>query len=77
MYQNYVTKDLYLSAYLRIKGLKFKVVKSGNSTDFEFEKTSDLLKYVNEYLTGDGSCDPLDYTNAIKNIKNIIHNHSL
>ena len=70
----YVTSDLYLTAYLKIKGFKFTVEKIENKSNFIFEQTQDLLSYVNEYLTETGSCEPLAYTNAIKNIKNLLFN---
>jgi hypothetical protein len=70
----YVTSDLYLTAYLKIKGFKFTVEKIKNKSNFIFQETQDLLSYVNEYLTETGSCEPLAYTNAIKNIKNLLFN---
>ncbi len=70
----YVTSDLYLSAYLKVKGFKLKLIKEKNKFMFEFEKTEPLINYVNEYLTENGSCEPLSYTNAIKNLKNLLHN---
>ena len=77
MNNNYVTKDLYLSAYLIIKGQKFKMNKEGKTVNFEFTMTDEIMYYVNEYLMGNGSCEPLSFTNAIKNIKNLIYNNSL
>ncbi len=71
---NYVTSDLYLTAYLKTKGLKFKVEKNKNKSNFIFDQSQDLSSYVNEYLTETGSCEPLAYTNAIKNIKNLLFN---
>jgi len=70
----YVTSDLYLSAYLKVKGFKPKLVKEKNKFMFEFEKTEEIINYVNEYLTENGNCEPLSYTNAIKNLKNLLHN---
>jgi hypothetical protein len=70
----YVTSDLYLSAYLKVKGFKLKLTKEKSKFMFEFEKTESLINYVNEYLTENGSCEPLSYANSIKNIKNLIHN---
>ena len=48
MTKEYVTTDLYLTAYLKTKG--------------------------DDYLNETGSCEPLAFTNAIKNIKNILFN---
>lgn len=73
-YITYVSSDLYLTAYLKVKGFKFKVEKNKNKFNFIFEETDDLTNHVNEYLTETGSCEPLAYTNAIKNIKNLLFN---
>lgn len=70
----YVTSDLYLTAYLKVKGLKFRLVKDKTKFKFEFDKDESLMSYVNEYLTENGDCEPLSYTNAIKNLKNLLHN---
>jgi hypothetical protein len=71
---NYITSDLYLTAYLKCKGFKFTVEKLKSKSSFLFIETPELLSVVNEYLTESGSCEPLAYTNAIKNIKNLLHN---
>lgn len=71
---NYVTSDLYLSAYLKVKGNKYTVEKNKTKSNFIFNETPELLSNVNEYLTENGSCEPLAYTNAIKNLKNLLYN---
>ena len=71
----YVTSDLYLTAYLKTKGLKFNLNKVKTKSNFVFDESPALTKYVNEYLTENGSCEPLAYTNAIKNIKNLLYNN--
>ncbi len=71
----YVTSDLYLTAYLKTKGLKFNLNKLKTKSNFVFDESPELTKYVNEYLTENGSCEPLAYTNAIKNIKNLLYNN--
>lgn len=70
----YLTSDLYLAAYLKVKGNKYTVEKVGTKTFFVFEETKELLRNVDEYLTEDGSCSPLLYANSIKNLKNLIFN---
>ena len=71
----YVTSDLYLTAYLKTKGLKFTATKEKTKSKFVFAETPELTTYVNEYLTETGSCEPLAYTNAIRNIKNLLYNN--
>jgi hypothetical protein len=71
---HYQTSDLYLASYLIMKGAKFKVEKGSKKSQFVFDRTPDLSAYVDEYLTGTGSCEPLAYTNAIKNLKNLLFN---
>lgn len=70
----YVTSDLYLTAYLKVKGYKFKIEKVNTKTIFYFDETKELLDMVNDYLTEEGSCEPLLYANSIKNLKNLIFN---
>ena len=71
----YVTSDLYLTAYLKTKGFKFILKKLNAKTNFVFDETPGLSTYVNEYLTENGSCEPLAFTNTIKNIKNLLYNN--
>jgi hypothetical protein len=71
----YVTSDLYLTAYLKIKGFKFKTEQKKSKSDFIFESSPELLSSVNEYLSEMGTCDPLVFTNAIKNLKNYLYNN--
>lgn len=70
----YITTDLYLSAYLLIKGHRFVFEKKGRRAHFNFESNSGLDENANEYLMGTGSCEPLAYANAIKNLKNLLFN---
>jgi hypothetical protein len=70
----YVTSDLYLSAYLLVKGHEFVFEKRGKKTFFKFTKTQDVDANVNEYFVGKGQCDPLAFANSIKNLKNLLFN---
>jgi hypothetical protein len=72
--KTYNTSDLYLAAFLKLKGQKFVVEKDRNKVIFKFNESEELNKYVTEYLTESGSCEPLLYTNSIKNLKNLIYN---
>jgi hypothetical protein len=74
MDNQYVTSDLYLTAYLKIKGFNFKVEQKKSKSEFVFESSPELLSNVDEYLSEMGNCKPLVYTNAIKNLKNYIYN---
>jgi hypothetical protein len=73
--KTYVTSDLYLTAYLKIKGHKYTAEKMKSKSNFIFPECPELLSDVNEYLTENGNCEPLSYTNAIKNLKNFLHNN--
>jgi hypothetical protein len=72
--EKYTTSDLYLGAYLKLKGYKMSVEKNRNKAVFVFEKNDELQKEVNNYLNEEGSCEPLLYTNSIKNLKNLLYN---
>ncbi len=71
---NYKTSDLYLAAFLKLKGFKMSVEKNRNKAIFTFEKTDELVVLINDYLNEGGTCSPLLYTNSIKNLKNLIYN---
>lgn len=71
----YTTSDLYLTAYLKVKGHKFKVQKIKSKSNFIFEENESLINDVNDYLSENGSCEPLSYTNSIKNLKNFLYNN--
>jgi hypothetical protein len=70
----YVTSDLYLGSYLKLKGYKMLVEKDRNKANFIFENDEFLYEDVSNYLNGNAKCDPLSYTNSIKNLKNLIYN---
>ncbi len=70
----YITSDLYLGAYLKLKGYKMVVEKERSKANFNFDISDELYKEVSTYLSGDATCDPLSYTNSIKNLKNLIYN---
>ena len=50
------------------------VEKQRNKAVFVFDKTDELQQEVNNYLNESGSCEPLLYTNSIKNLKNLLYN---
>jgi hypothetical protein len=73
----YSTQDFYLSAFLVAKD--YPVVaydRQRNITQFQFEKTSELLLLVQEYFSGKGIINPVRYGNSIKNLKSLIYSIS-
>lgn len=72
--KKYITSDLYLTAYLKIKGHKFSVEQIKLKSNFIFDLNDKIITDVNDYLSENGQCEPLAYTNAIKNIKNYLYN---
>lgn len=74
MNTKYTTSDLYLASFLKLKGHKISISKNKNKVIFEFNKDSELENLVTQYLTESASCDPLLYTNSIKNLKNLLYN---
>lgn len=72
--EKYTTSDLYLGAYLKLKGYKMTVEKNRNKAVFVFEKNEGLQQEINNYLNEGGSCEPLLFTNSIKNLKNLLYN---
>lgn len=74
MNTKYTTSDLYLASFLKLKGHKISITKNKNKVSFEFDKDTELDNLVRQYLTESASCDPLLYTNSIKNLKNLLYN---
>jgi len=74
MTEDYITSDLYLAAFLKLKGHKLKIEKTKNKVNFKFKKTPELEVMVNDYLMESGSCEPLLYANSVKNLKNLLYN---
>jgi len=74
MTEDYITSDLYLAAFLKLKGYKIKIEKTKNKVNFKFNKTPELEVMVNDYLMESGSCEPLLYANSVKNLKNLLYN---
>jgi hypothetical protein len=74
MNEKYTTSDLYLASFLKLKGHKISISKNKNKVSFEFDKDDELEGLITQYLTETASCDPLLYTNSIKNLKNLLYN---
>lgn len=74
MTEDYITSDLYLAAFLKLKGHKIKIEKTKNKVNFKFNKTPELEVMVSDYLMESGSCEPLLYANSVKNLKNLLYN---
>jgi hypothetical protein len=72
--ENFITSDLYLSAFLKTKGFKLTIEKNKNKYNFVFEGSDALTSNVNDYLTENATCEPLSFTNSIKNLKNLMYN---
>lgn len=72
---NYITSDLYLTAFLKTKGHNFKIDRVRSKYNFTFVITDGLFADVNSYLSGNSTCEALTFTNSIKNLKNYLHNN--
>jgi hypothetical protein len=72
--EKFITSDLYLSAFLKTKGFKLTIEKNKNKYNFVFDGSESLTSNVNDYLTENATCEPLSYTNSIKNLKNLMYN---
>jgi hypothetical protein len=70
----YITSDLYLCAFLKASGQRMTVSKNKNKVSFIFDETPEIILLVNSYLTDSALCNPLTYSNSIKNIKNLLYN---
>ena len=70
----YTTKDFYLGAYLMAQGNELKSFDKQNGvTFFIFNDTKNLQEQINEYYGMSARVNPINYGNALKNLKTIIH----
>jgi len=70
----YKTSDLYLSAFLKAKGMKLKdKQKNGNKYIFIFEDRSDRKELIQEFFN-DGTVSISAFKNALQDLKTMVFN---
>lgn len=70
----YETSDLYLSAFLKAKGLRFvDKCKRGERFVFIFEDRSDRQDLIREFFN-DGMINITSFKNAIQDLKTMVFN---
>jgi len=68
-------KDMYTAAYLKAKGFKLiRSDKKGAQVYFYFNDSSAAHEAVRKLFRDNETVVALDFINAVKNIKSIIHN---
>jgi hypothetical protein len=67
------TQDFYLSAYLRLKGLEMKDMKSfGSRKMFVFEDNDIFQELKQDYYWNKAQVGPLEFKKEIRKLKDII-----
>ena len=67
------TQDFYLSAFLRLKGLEMKDMKSfGSRKMFVFEDNDIFQELKQDYYWNKAQISPLEYKKEIRKLKDII-----
>ena len=67
------TQDFYLSAYLRLKGLEMKDMKSfGSRKMFVFEDNDIFQELKQDYYWNKAQVSPLEFKKEIRKLKDII-----
>lgn len=70
----YRTSDLYLSAFLKAKGMKLKdKFRTGNKFVFIFDDRNDRKELIQEFFN-DGSVSITAFKNAIQDLKTMVFN---
>ena len=72
--ETYATSDLYMSAFLKAKGLKLIDKKrSGQRFIFVFEDRGDRKELINQFFN-DGLVSITAFKNAIQDLKTLVFN---
>jgi hypothetical protein len=67
------TQDFYLSAFLRLKGLEMKDMKSfGSRKMFVFEDNDIFQELKQDYYWNKAAVSPLEFKKEIRKLKDII-----
>ena len=70
----YRTSDLYLSAFLKAKGMKLiDTCRDGNKIAFIFDDRDDRKELIQEFFN-DGSVSITAFKNAIQDLKTMVFN---
>lgn len=70
----YRTSDLYLSAYLKSKGMKLRdKCRNGNKFVFVFDDRDDRKELIQEFFN-DGLVNITAFKNAIQDLKTMVFN---
>lgn len=73
----YYTEDLYLAAFLVAQNVPvIHWSRDTGLTNFAFEESAELLQLVGAYYADQVKTSPLQYGNALKNLKSMIHSKS-
>lgn len=74
---SYETPDLYLSAFLKSKGIILKRInKKNNKVIFIFQDKGNIRNLINEYFNN-SNVSVLTYKAALRDLRSIIFNYQL
>lgn len=69
------TTDFYLSAFLRLTGLKMNEMRShGSRKLFVFDDDAKFQKLKQMYYWNEANVDPLEFKKAIRELKDLVMN---
>jgi len=71
----YMTRDFYLSCFLKTKGLKLvKVTRDGKVAEFHFESSEEMNQIIIAFYNGSEMVSAITFINSIRDLKAFIHN---
>ncbi len=74
MEKTYRTSDLYLSAYLKAKGMRLKdKVRDGKRFVFIFDDRDDRKELIQDFFN-DGMVNITSFKNAVQDLKTMVFN---
>lgn len=72
--QDYITADIYLSAYLLAKGHKYKDLRTGRQVKFVFDDSKKLQEHIRGFYNNEDEAKANELFRCLRDLKAVIFN---
>jgi hypothetical protein len=76
--ENFKTTDLGIAAYLSLKGFNYSIDRTNPKKalfSFVGKDGVEINEFIKDYVDGKTLVEPIDYFNALKNVKNRLYSN--